>query len=56
MMLGIEQRYRALSEKVKTQAEADDLYSRIHRLVSPEQMGELFKVLTLHHPDMRLVF
>jgi NADH dehydrogenase [ubiquinone] 1 alpha subcomplex assembly factor 7 len=47
--LGIDARAAALSRAAPDQAEAID--AARHRLVAPEQMGELFKVMALAGPD-----
>jgi NADH dehydrogenase [ubiquinone] 1 alpha subcomplex assembly factor 7 len=43
--MGIKERYDMLCNTVNSQEEADALFEGVTRLVSPEQMGELFKVL-----------
>lgn len=45
--MGIERRYNFLCKNIKSQAEADKIFSSINRLVSPNEMGELFKVLMI---------
>jgi len=47
--LGIEGRAEALSEFAPQHREA--LHSAMHRLIAPDQMGELFKVMGLAAPD-----
>jgi SAM-dependent MidA family methyltransferase len=46
--LGIEARAQALSRANPDRA--DDVEAALRRLTSPEQMGELFKVMALHSP------
>jgi len=48
--LGIELRFKALAEA--NPAHAERLARELHRLVSPDQMGELFKVICLSSPNL----
>jgi SAM-dependent MidA family methyltransferase len=47
--LGIDARAAALART--NPAEADAIESARHRLIAPEAMGRLFKVLSMRHPD-----
>ena len=48
--LGIQQRYEAL---LKANPDRADILNRqIHRLLSPDEMGQLFKVFCFHSPDL----
>jgi len=47
--LGIQQRADALIGHHPDRA--DDIGSSLARLTAPDQMGDLFKVMALHHPD-----
>lgn len=47
--LGIQQRADALIDHHPDRA--DDIGSSLARLTAPDQMGDLFKVMALHHPD-----
>ncbi|MCH8808415.1 MAG: SAM-dependent methyltransferase [Proteobacteria bacterium] len=49
--LGIGARARALGESA-TPDQAREIASALHRLTHPREMGELFKVLALAHPDL----
>lgn len=48
--LGIELRFKALAEA--NPAHAERLARELHRLVSPDQMGALFKVICLSSPNL----
>ncbi|HYD86665.1 MAG TPA: SAM-dependent methyltransferase [Vitreimonas sp.] len=48
--LGIELRFKALAEA--NPAHAERLARELHRLISPEQMGALFKVICLSSPNL----
>ena len=49
--LGIEIRATQLSQRA-TPAQARDIDSACKRLIDPSEMGTLFKVLAISHPDM----
>ena len=49
--LGIEARAEALVQANPQQAE--NIRSALKRLIAPDQMGELFKVIAIHSPDWR---
>jgi len=49
--LGIEQRAMRLKQK-ETAQQAADIDAALTRITAPDQMGELFKVLALAHPDL----
>jgi NADH dehydrogenase [ubiquinone] 1 alpha subcomplex assembly factor 7 len=49
--LGIELRARQLAQRA-TAAQARDIDSACKRLIDPSEMGTLFKVLAINHPDM----
>ncbi len=47
--LGVEQRAAMLAETAPDKA--DDIFAARNRLVNPDKMGQLFKVLAVSHPD-----
>ena len=49
--LGIGARARTIGESA-TPDQASEIASALHRLTHPREMGELFKVLALGHPDL----
>lgn len=49
--LGIRERAEVLSANA-TDQQARDIETGVQRLIAPEQMGELFKVLAFGHPDL----
>jgi NADH dehydrogenase [ubiquinone] 1 alpha subcomplex assembly factor 7 len=49
--LGIEQRAARLKQTATPQ-QAVDIDAALTRLIAPDQMGELFKVLAIAHPDL----
>jgi SAM-dependent MidA family methyltransferase len=46
--LGLEDRFERLLKNAKTEPERMALYESINRLVDPDQMGELFKAMTVY--------
>jgi SAM-dependent MidA family methyltransferase len=49
--LGIEQRAASLARS--NPERLDEVEAALQRLVAPDQMGELFKVLAIHAPDWK---
>jgi len=49
--LGIEHRAQQLIQNA-TEDQKNDIMTAVERLISPDQMGELFKVMAIHDPDL----